>query len=887
MSAGHAIAINKKINYIDLEIALKMIPKGTAKIAKPVLKAFAKKMNLDSIFLVPYYLNDNLEGLITFDTCKDKVNKPTWTEESKQLIFEALDIVSNFIIQKRNEDALRESEERFRTIFETTPDLIFIKDLYQTYTHVNPAMAKQFDKSKEQLIGLNDDELFGFEVAKQTKEIDSKVLKGSIIKEDATELISGHDKVFDVVKVPMKNHRGKIIGLCGMARDVTKRKKAEDIQNVVYEISHAINTTKDLQELFKSIQDSLGKVVDTTNFYIALYHQENDTLTLPYMVDEKDRFTEFPVKDTITSLVIRKKKTLLVTEDEIIKLAKQEKIELAGTLPKVWLGVPLKSGKKVIGIIAVQSYTDASTYSKEHSDILELVSGSIATAIEKKRAEEARIRLETAINHTAEMIMITDNRGKIQYVNPAFVKVTGYTESDVIGKNPKILKSDKQDDYFYKHLWSTISSGNTWIGHFTNRTKSGKLYEEDSAISPIFDEAGEIINYVAVKRDVSEHLQLEMRLRQAEKMEAIGTLAGGIAHDFNNIIGAIIGYTELSMDDVKDEATIHNLKQIIKASHRAKDLVQQILAFSRQDEKERKPLQISLIVKEALKMLRASLPATIDIIPNIQDKAGLVLADPTHIHQVVMNLCLNSAHAMREKGGELEVSLKEVKIDNDSLKQYQELKAGPYIKLMVKDSGQGIDANIIDRIFEPYFTTKEVDEGSGMGLSLVHGIVKRYNGEITVFSEKNKGTTINVLLPKIFKKLNNHIEGKKPLKKGHEKILYIDDEQNLVEVGTQMLKRLGYKVFSTMSSLEALNMFESNPDIYDLVITDQTMPGMTGAELALKLMNIRSDIPIILCTGHSEVISEEKTKEMGIREFIMKPLFSEDLATVIRRVLDT
>ena len=881
--------LKKDILVVNRDLALKLIPKTLHSIAKSVILEFEKKYNLESILIVPHYLNNQVEGVLTFDICKDKKDKPIWTKEIKSIISEAVDIVTNFIVQKRNEQALRESEERFRTIFESTPDSMFIKDRFLTYTHINPAMGELLQKSASELIGLTDIELFGFEEWRKSKEIDSRVLKGEIVHEENTITIGGITKTFNVVKVPMRDHRGRIVGLCGIARDMTERKKVEEIQHVLYEISNAANETKDLRELFKSIQKVLGKILDTRNFFIALYNKDHDTITLPYHVDEMEKFTEIPAGKTMTSFVIKMQKPIRVTEEEIQKLAEKGDIKIVGTIPKIWLGVPLKIGRNVIGVIAVQSYKDESLYTEEHSNILEFVSGQIASAIERKKADEDRIRLATAIQQTAEAIMITDENACIQYVNPAFEKITGYTQQEVIGKTPRILKSGKQDKAFYKGLWETISNGKIWIGHFTNRKKDGSFYEEDTAISPIFDDSGKIINYVAVKRDVTEQLNMQLRLRQAEKMEAIGTLAGGIAHDFNNIIGAIIGYTELSLDDVTDERTKRNLKQVIKASHRAKDLVQQILAFSRQSEQKRKPLLVSLIVKEALKLLRASLPSTIEIRTNIQAKSSLVLADPTQIHQVMMNLCTNAAHAMREHGGVIEVSLREVEIDKEMVKNYQELRPGTYVKLMVKDTGVGIDPKIIDRIFEPYFTTKEVGQGAGMGLALVHGIVKSYNGEITVYSEKGKGTTFNVFLPRIFSKPKTQEqseEGKKFLPTGNECILYVDDEKNLVNAGTQTLERLGYKVVSTTSSTEAFKIFKKKPEKFDLVITDQTMPEITGADLAQKLMRIRPDIPVILCTGYSEIISREKAKEMGISEFLMKPLFTEDIATVIRKVLD-
>ncbi|OQX84461.1 hypothetical protein B6D60_09330 [candidate division KSB1 bacterium 4484_87] len=878
--------LKEKMSVLTLESALEKLPTMLRSVAKPVLKRFQKEADLESLLLVPFYLNNELEALISFDACHSIPQKPQWDEDTKNIISESVGIIANYISQKRNEEARQESEERFRAIFESAPDSIFIKDKFLTYTNINPAMEKLFKFPMSELLGLTDEELYGPEVGALTQQEDLQVLKGQIINNEITLPIGKSQLTFSVVKAPMRDHKGDIVGICGIARDVTERKKEAETRNVMHEIAHAASETKDLREFFQSVQESLGRIIDTKNFYIALYNKTTHSFTLPYHVDEKDRFTEVPAEKTMTAYVLKMKKSVLVVEDEIKKLAAQGKIKIMGALPKVWLGVPLMSGKNVIGVIGLQSYQSESVYSKEQVAFLEFVSNQIASAIVSKKAEEERIRLVTAVEHSGDGIVITDEKAKILYVNPAYERITGYSVEEMIGRNPKILKSGVHNKAFYQNLWETLTSGKVWKGQLTNRKKSGTNYQEDATISPVFDENNKIINYVAIKRDVTEELNLQTRLRQAEKLEAIGTLAGGIAHDFNNIIAAIIGYAELSQDDIHDERIRRNLEQILKASQRAKDLVQQILAFSRQSDEERKPLQIALVVKEAMNLMRATIPTTIEIKTKIENKNSYILGDPTKIHQLIMNLCTNAAHAMRDKGGLLEVNLKDIEMDEHSAKQYQELKPGPYVKLMVKDTGIGIDPQIIDRIFEPYFTTKGVGDGAGMGLALVHSIVKGYRGEIVVYSEKGRGTTFNIFLPRIQGPVRTEREKKEKLPHGAENILFVDDEKNIVAVGSQILRRLGYNVSMATSGQEALSLFEKNPDEYDLIITDQTMPKMTGVELSKKVLQLRSDMPIILCTGFSEVVSKEKAKQMGVAEFLMKPLFSKDLATVVRNVLD-
>jgi len=383
-----------------------------------------------------------------------------------------------------------------------------------------------------------------------------------------------------------------------------------------------------------------------------------------------------------------------------------------------------------------------------------------------------------------------------------------------------------------------------------------------------------------------ESLRIQAQLQQAQKMEAIGTLAGGIAHDFNNILSAVIGYTEIVLADTDEGSQQHkNLKEVLKAGNRARDLVNQILMFSRQTEKELKPVQINQIVIETLKLLRASLPTTIRIEPALRSNSA-VLADPTQIHQVMMNLCTNAAHAMREKGGQLKIELSDVELQGNFLEQYPYLAAGTYIKLRVRDTGHGMEKKITDRIFDPFFTTKERGEGTGMGLAVVLGIVKSHGGTITVESSLDQGSSFDVYLPVIKREVDTETRPKIAMPTGNEKILFVDDEKSLVDLGYQILKRLGYDITTRTSSIEALELFIAQPAKFDLVITDMTMPNMTGDELAGRLMTIRSDIPVILCTGYSERISKEKAHAIGIREFVLKPIIMSDLAVTVRKVLD-
>ncbi len=385
--------------------------------------------------------------------------------------------------------------------------------------------------------------------------------------------------------------------------------------------------------------------------------------------------------------------------------------------------------------------------------------------------------------------------------------------------------------------------------------------------------------------DITETKQLEARLQQSQKMEAVGTLAGGIAHDFNNILSAIVGYTQLTLLDMHESMPAYkNLQQALHAANRAKDLVAQILTFSRQTEKQHHPVQIGPIIRESLKFLRASLPTTIEIRQDIRKTTGSVLANPTQIYQVMINLTTNAAQAMRETGGVIETGLSEVTIEageNDS-----ELQPGRYVHLVVSDTGPGMDKEIQTRIFEPYFTTKKTGEGTGMGLAVVHGIVRSHGGYIRVHSQPGEGTAFHLYLPISTDTARPEQDLKPELLRGSGRILYVDDEETLVDLGRQMLETLGYSVDALTDSREALRVFQKQSESYDLVITDQTMPKMTGAELAQEILRLKPDLPIILCTGYSESISAEQAESLGIRAFLMKPLILQDLAVAIHSILD-
>lgn len=505
----------------------------------------------------------------------------------------------------------------------------------------------------------------------------------------------------------------------------------------------------------------------------------------------------------------------------------------------------------------------------------------------EKAMQESEERLKAIFDANPDPIVVYNNQGHPEYLNAAFTEVFGWQLDELKGKRISFVP-DAQKEITHAKIDQLFASGKPVRFDTQRLNKQGDTIDVIVSAAAIKGSEAESVGMVVNLTDVTERKRLGARLRQAQKMESIGTLAGGIAHDFNNALYSIIGYTDLTMDDVPEGSLARsNLKEILIAAHRAKNMVQQILTFSRQTEPEKKPVEVQSVVKEAIALLRTSIPTIIEIRQHIDSNCNPVMADPTQIQQVVMNLATNAYHAMREKGGVLSIDVIKEKIIMDDSASYLDFHPGTYLKLSVSDTGHGMDKAIMQKIFDPFFTTKPVGEGTGMGLSIIHGIVKNHGGNIKVYSEPGKGTVFNVYFPMIeAKPVESKILSTRPVQKGSEFILFVDDEETIVRMVRRTLERLGYQVATRTGSVDALEAFRANPDKYDLVITDMNMPNMTGIELAPRLLEIRADIPIILCTGFSDIANEKTAKAMGIREFVMKPVVREEIARTIRKVLD-
>jgi two-component system, cell cycle sensor histidine kinase and response regulator CckA len=518
------------------------------------------------------------------------------------------------------------------------------------------------------------------------------------------------------------------------------------------------------------------------------------------------------------------------------------------------------------------------------------VNGVIGTYLDitdLKRAQEAHARLARAVEQSAEAIVITDAGGSIVYANPAFEKTTGYTREEAVGQNPRILKSGKQDAAFYREMWSVLSRGDVWRGRMTNKKKDGTLFEEDATISSIRDAAGKVVNYVAVKRDITNEMLLEQQLMQAQKMEAIGRLAGGVAHDFNNLLGVILGYGEIVHRALADDHSLKGkLEQVLKAGERAADLTRQLLAFGRKQVLQPKILDLNAVVSNMQKMLPRVLGEDVELATTLEPLLGSVMADPGQVEQVLMNLAVNARDALPD-GGRITIETRNADLDESYAATHAPARAGSYVMLAVNDTGTGMDAATQARIFEPFFTTKKAGQGTGLGLSTVYGIVKQSGGYVWVYSEVGVGTTFKIYFPRIDEAPEKtRAEGPRPLLGGTETVLLVEDEASFREMLTEVLGANGYSVLAARNGSEALQIAAAHTGPIELMISDVIMPGMTGPRIVDLVAQTRRDLKVLYISGYSD----EAVIQHGLigprRSFLSKPFTPELLLRRVRESLD-
>ena len=714
---------------------------------------------------------------------------------------------------------------------------------------------------------------------------------------------NGHEHIVEISCSPIFDGKGEIVQLIELSRDITNRKRQDRLKDIQLKLSKRSNTCTN-KELVQILLDETEKL---TNSRIGFFHfVDKDKPIINYLVrstntQKKERCTatghsgHAPLEEAgVWADCIRKGQPVVHNNYPSL----QERKTLPQGHPEIIreLVVPVFHDDRITAVFGIGN--KPYDYDSNDVDLVVDLAEMAWDIIARKQAEE---QLQATEERCSKMFLSSPDAivlfrledGVVLDVNTTFTQLFQHSRDVSIGK--RIRELDLWvDDPIVKTTLSSIKQGRPVRGiEMKGKRASGEIFDVSVSCDGISIDQETCL--IALIRNISErkiaevkNRELERQLHQSRKMESLGTLAGGIAHDFNNILSVIIGYTQLTMSDLSEHKEyIEKLDHVMKASNRAKELVSQILAFSRNDEQELKPLRIQLIVKETIKLLRSSIPSTISIRQAISNDCDMVLADPTQIHQVVMNICTNSYQAMRDKGGQIDITLQQVDIGHGDLCESQYLKPGFHVQLTISDTGPGIPHDLLDRIFEPYYTTKSKGEGTGLGLAVVHGIVTKLNGDIFVKSNPGTLTTFRILLPVVGKSVAKpEKQMKLEIPTGSECILFVDDDEVLVDINKKTLEYFGYQVTAVSSSLEAFNIFQNAPDSFDLIITDMTMPQMTGDKLAEKILGIRPGIPIILATGYSDAINPELAKAKGIKGYLSKPFVQRNLADEIRKCLE-
>jgi PAS domain S-box-containing protein len=838
------------------------------------------------------------------------MKKPTYEELAQRI-----KILEKKIAAKTDGTSSTKSQYDFQTFTEQSPNMIFINQGGRV-VYVNKRCVEAMGYSRDEFYAPEFD--FMSLIAPESVELIRSNLKRHLAGEDIEPyeyslLNKTGEKIEAIITTRLIKFEGAG-AILGIITNITDRKRIEEelqyrlkFQRLITTVSSRFINLYPAQiddEIDYTLQQ-IGVFADADRSYVFQFSDDQKSISCTHewcsdqIEPTIERFQNASV-DTFPWALKRflsGKMLLIPRVSDLPPEAIKEKQEFEQQGIQSILAVPMIFSNKVMGFIGLDSVKEEKMWAGDTNSLLKIVGQVFANALENKKTRQALLESEERLRIVFEtfpdpVTIIQADDGRCIDVNSAFTRVTGWTYDEVVGKTTADLDIWNDPQEREKLTAAITEHGKVENLEAQFRLKDGRLIT--ALISAILIILRNKPHILTITRDISElkaaqqeREQLKTRLIQAQKMEAIGTLAGGIAHDFNNILGAIIGYAEMALYDTQKGSMEHyNIEQVLKAGHRAKDLVKQILAFSRKSEQDKKIIFLTPIIKEVLKLLRASLPTTIEIKLNIEPNLDAIFADPTQIHQVMMNLCTNSAHAMGDKGGILAVNLHNVNLNIEAAAQYPELNPGLYVKLSISDTGCGMNAATMQRIFDPYFTTKELDKGTGMGLAVVHGIVKGHGGGIHVESAAGKGTRFDILFPAIIRQVMSETEELKALPTGNETILCVDDEQPLIELGKSMLKKLGYRVETRILPLEAIEVFKAAPDKFDLVISDMTMPAMTGVSLAKKLMEIRPEIPVVICTGYSEQIDESRAKELGIKGFLMKPFTIRELSKTVRQVLD-
>lgn len=766
--------------------------------------------------------------------------------------FTALDITE----QTRAAAALKESENKFQFAFDASPDSVNINRLEDgLYIEINRGFTELTGFTREDVIGKTSTEIdIWYDLDDRDRMIKrltvagfSENLEAKFRRKDGsltTALMSAR-----VISLDETPH------IISITRDIGELKRAEQ---------EIFAQKKLFETMFNAMTDAI--VITDTDRRIQLANKGIET-TFGYKPNDLICMT--------TEVLYDSEKNYLLAGDAVFNSQSLPPTDLYSTWYKD------KSGRSFLG----------ETFGTKLYDNNNIWIGNLGIMrdITKRKQDEADLeRLKVAIEQAGEVIVITDVDGVIQYTNPAFKEVTGYTPEESYLQNPRILKSGLQDESFYKNLWNTISSGQTWSGRMVNKHKDGTFFTEEATISPVFNANGKTINYVAIKRDITSQIKLEEQYRQAQKMESVGRLTGGVAHDFNNILAVIIGYTEMALEQVPPSEKLHtDLEKIFDAANRSAEIVRQLLAFARKQTIAPKVLDLNETVSGMLRMLRSLIGEDIDLTWNPKVSLPPIKIDPSQVDQVLANLCVNARDAI-DGVGKITIETNTVTLDQEYCDSNLGFNPGDYVVLSVSDNGCGMDKDIADKIFEPFFTTKGM-HGTGLGLSTVYGIVKQNEGFVNLYSEPGSGTTFKIYLPieKGGRAWTSEAQQEYHVISYGETILLVEDDKTILEMGVAMLERMNYRVLTANTPTEALRQAEKHAGNIDLLITDVIMPEMNGKALSHRLLELAPGIKVMYMSGYTaNVIAHHGILDENIH-FLQKPFTRRELAVKIREVLET
>ncbi|MBI5570369.1 MAG: PAS domain S-box protein [Desulfomonile tiedjei] len=801
---------------------------------------------------------------------------------------------------KEAEEALRKSEATLRSLLQAAPVGIGQVSANRTLGWTNQLLCTMLGYSREELAGQSARILYETEeeFLRVGREKHPDVIRhgtGSV----ETRFQRKDGSAFDVLLSSSAVVPGDLShGMVFTAMDISERKRAEKqirlnearLQSL-YDISQ--HPAESIQGVLDFTLNEAVKLTESEVGYIYFYDEEKNLLELNSWSKQVMKECEVAEPQTVYEVektgmwgeAVKQRKPIVVNDFQAPNPLKKGypsgHVELHNfmTIPVFWRD-------RIVAVIGVAN--KATDYDESDVRQLALLMDSVWKIAEARHSELAQRRSATALEYAAEGVVITDTDGTIQYVNPSLGRMTGYAREELLGNNPRVLKSGVQDKAFYEHLWQTIKSGDVWTGRFVNKRKDGTLYTEEATISPVRDASGAITNFVGMKRDITDQLALSKQLFHAQKMEAVGTLAGGIAHDFNNLLQAILGYSDiLLMKKLPGDPDRKKLEVIQHAARDGADLVGRILTFSRKSESKIRPIDLNDEIRRVGKLLLRTLPRMIQIDLLLADDLRIVDADPAQIEQVMLNLGVNAQHAM-PAGGRLLIETSNVSLSDEYLRTHLDAKKGKYVLLSVSDTGVGIEPDVLDRIFEPFFTTKTSAGGTGLGLSMVHGIVSQHGGYIRCYSEPGRGTSFKIYLPVSATELIPDLTLTREMPAfGTETILLVDDDDRIREMGRHMIEMGGYQVITACSGEEALEKYTVHREEIALIILDLIMPGMGGHRCLEELLRVDPDVSVLVASGYSSNGLTRDQKGRGAKGFVSKPYDAKDILGTIRRVLDS